>query len=232
MQKNKTNTFMTIWIIRNFDNSLKGKTFHAISFMLLIILVATIIISLWADKNLDWKEHMLFIPYRIKHQQEYHRLVTHGFIHADIPHLAFNMLTLYFMGEYLYAEWKMNYGNAGIAYFCVLYFFGIIAATLWPMIRHQDQANYRSLGASGAVSAVLFAVILWNPTLSLSLMFIPIPIPAYIFGPLYLLFEYYSMRKGNSGIAHDAHIGGAIFGILFVLMLDSQKGIQFVHLFH
>lgn len=200
--------------------------------MLLIILVATIIISLRADKNPAMKERMLFIPYRIKHQQEYHRFVTHAFIHADFPHLAFNMMTLYFMGEYLYSEWMNLYGNAGISYFCVLYFAGMIAATFFPMVKHQDQPSYRSLGASGAVSAVLFAVIIWNPTLSLSLMFIPIPIPAYVFGPLYLVFEYYSMKKGNTGIAHDAHIGGAIFGILFVLMLDVQKGMQFVHLFY
>lgn len=200
--------------------------------MLLIILVATIIVSLWVDRNPDIKERLLFIPYRVKHQQEYARLLTHGFIHADLPHLAFNMMTLYFMGEYLYKEWMQLYGNAGIAYFVVLYFFGMMVATLFPMMRHQDDPNYRSLGASGAVSAVLFAVILWNPTLSLSLMFIPIPIPAYLFGPLYLLFEYYSMKKGNTGIAHDAHIGGAIFGLLFVLMLDVQKGMQFVHLFY
>lgn len=200
--------------------------------MLLIILVGTIIISLWADKNLELKERMLFVPYRVKHQQEYDRLLTHGFIHADIPHLAFNMMTLYFMGEYLYSAWMELYGNAGVVYFCALYFLGMVAATLFPMIKHQDLPGYRSLGASGAVSAVLFAVILWNPTLSLSLMFIPIPIPAYLFGPLYLFFEYYSMKKGNTGIAHDAHIGGAIFGILFVLMLDAQKGLQFVHLFY
>ena len=199
--------------------------------MLLIILVATVIISLWADKNLELKERMLFIPYRIKHQNEYYRFISHAFIHADFPHLAFNMMTLYFMGEYLYLEWMNIFGNSGIIYFCVLYFTGMIAATFLPMLKHQDQSSYRSLGASGAVSAVLFAVIIWNPTLSLSLMFIPIPIPAYIFGPLYLLFEYYSLKKGNTGIAHDAHIGGAIFGILFVLMLDPSKGMQFVNLF-
>ena len=135
-------------------------------------------------------------------------------------------------GTNSFSKVMSQFGNAGIVYFCVLYFAGMIAATFLPMIKHQDQSNYRSLGASGAVSAVLFAVILWNPTLSLSLMFIPIPIPAYIFGPLYLLFEYFSLKKGNTGIAHDAHLGGAIFGILFVLMLDPQKGIQFVHLFH
>ena len=200
--------------------------------MLLIILIATIAISLWADKNVELKERMLFIPYRIKHQHEFHRFITHSFIHADFPHLAFNMMTLYFMGEYLYLEWMTQFGNAGIVYFCVLYFAGMIAATFFPMVKHQDQPGYQSLGASGAVSAVLFAVILWNPTLSLSLMFIPIPIPAYVFGPLYLFFEYYSLKKGNTGIAHDAHIGGAIFGILFVLMLDPQKGFQFVHLFY
>ncbi len=195
--------------------------------MLLIILVATVIISLWADKNLELKERMLFIPYRIKHQNEYHRFISHAFIHADFPHLAFNMMTLYFMGEYLYIEWMNLYGNAGIVYFCVLYFAGMIAATFLPMLKHQDQPNYRSLGASGAVSAVLFAVIIWNPTLSLSLMFIPIPIPAYIFGPLYLALEFWAFKRGKTNIAHDAHIGGAVFGVLYVLIINIDKGKEF-----
>ena len=186
--------------------------------MLLIILVATIIISLWADKNEAVKDRMLFIPYRIKHQQEYHRFITHAFIHADFPHLAFNMMTLYFMGEYLYLEWMNVYGNAGIIYFCVLYFVGMIAATFFPMVKHQDQPGYRSLGASGAVSAVLFAVILWNPTLSLSLMFIPIPIKAKYFVALYALFELYSgfRNSATDNIAHFAHLGGMLVAFLIL----------------
>lgn len=199
--------------------------------MLLIVIITTILLSLYANEHIYVKEKMLFIPYLVKHQQEYYRLISHGFIHADLPHLAFNMMTLYFMGEYLYNEWMGIYGNKGIIYFSALYFAGMIAATIFPMIKHQENPQYRSLGASGAVSAVLFAVILWNPQLSLNIMFIPIPIPAYIFGPIYLIFEYFSMKRGNTGIAHDAHIGGAIFGLLFVLIMQPEKGWQFVHLF-
>jgi membrane associated rhomboid family serine protease len=87
---------------------------------------------------------------------------------------------------------------------------------------------YRSLGASGAVSSVIFALILWKPNLPLGILFIPIPIPAYIFGPLYLLFEYFAMKRGNTGIANDGHISGALFGILFVLLLSPNKAYEFI----
>jgi membrane associated rhomboid family serine protease len=87
------------------------------------------------------------------------------------------------------------------------------------------------LGASGAVSAVIFAAILWDPSMSLGILFIPFPIPAYIFGPIYLAVEYFSMNRGGTGIAHDAHLGGAVFGILFVLLLNINKGKEFLDLF-
>ncbi len=90
---------------------------------------------------------------------------------------------------------------------------------------------YRSLGASGAVSAVVFATILWNPQLELMMVFIPIPIKAYVLGPIYLAIEYFSMKRGASRIAHDAHLGGALFGILFVLLIDANKGVEFLNIF-
>jgi membrane associated rhomboid family serine protease len=97
-------------------------------------------------------------------------------------------------------------------------------------LKHQDNPAYRSLGASGAVSAVIFAAILWDPSMLLVIMFLPFPIPAYIFGPIYLAIEYFSMKRGGTGIAHDAHLGGAIFGILFVLLLNFEKGKEFIDL--
>ena len=97
-------------------------------------------------------------------------------------------------------------------------------------MKHQDNPAYRSLGASGAVSAVIFAAILWDPSMLLGIMFLPFPIPAYIFGPIYLAIEYFSMKRGGTGIAHDAHLGGAIFGILFVLLLNFEKGKEFIDL--
>jgi membrane associated rhomboid family serine protease len=200
--------------------------------MILFFLILTVVISWQAFQNQALLSRLLLEPYAVKHRGEFYRLLSHMLVHADFTHLAFNMMTLYFIGSYLEQIWQLQFGlmNSRI-YLFLLYVVGGLCATLWPMIRNQDNPSYRSLGASGAVSAILFAFILWDPTQSLYLMFIPIPIPAYVFGPLYLAFEYYSMRKGKSGIAHDAHIGGAIFGVLFVLLIAPEKGMQFVHLF-
>jgi membrane associated rhomboid family serine protease len=200
--------------------------------MILFFLILTVVISWQAFQNQALLSRLLLEPYAVKHRGEFYRLLSHMLVHADFTHLAFNMMTLYFIGSYLEQIWQLQFGlmNSRI-YLFLLYVVGGLCATLWPMIRNQDNPSYRSLGASGAVSAILFAFILWDPTQSLYLMLIPIPIPAYVFGPLYLAFEYYSMRKGKSGIAHDAHIGGAIFGVLFVLLIAPEKGMQFVHLF-
>ena len=200
--------------------------------MILFFLILTVVISWQAFQNQALLSRLLLEPYAVKHRGEFYRLLSHMLVHADFTHLAFNMMTLYFIGSYLEQIWQLQFGlmNSRL-YLFLLYVVGGLCATLWPMIRNQDNPSYRSLGASGAVSAILFAFILWDPTQSLYLMFSPIPIPAYVFGPLYLAFEYYSMRKGKSGIAHDAHIGGAIFGVLFVLLIAPEKGMQFVHLF-
>jgi membrane associated rhomboid family serine protease len=170
-------------------------------------------------------EKLIYSPYRSKHYREYYRMLGHILIHADSTHLIFNMMSLYFLGSLLEKEFMFQYGDLnGEIHFLLLYILGGLFATFIPYIRNQDNSNYRSLGASGAVSAVIFAAIIWNPTMQLGLLFIPIPIPAYIFGPLYLAFEYWADRRGNTGIAHDAHIGGAIFGILYVLIINIDKG--------
>jgi membrane associated rhomboid family serine protease len=118
----------------------------------------------------------------------------------------------------------------GSVYFVSLYLLGGIAATVIPFFRHRREVQYRSLGASGAVSAVIFACILWTPDLPLYVFFIPIAIPAYIFGPIYLAIEFYAMKRGKSNIANDGHLSGALFGLLFVLTLAPHKGMDFLHL--
>jgi membrane associated rhomboid family serine protease len=140
------------------------------------------------------------------------------------------MFSLYFLGSVLESNLIDQYGFfSGEFHFFLIYFFGGIFATLIPYSRNQDNPSYRSLGASGAVSSVIFAAILWNPTMQLGLLFIPIPIPAYIFGPIYLAFEYFADRRGGSGIAHDAHLGGALFGIAYILFINLEKGQEFFH---
>jgi len=196
--------------------------------LVLIIIGITVLISFSVENKPDKKEKMLFVPNLIKHNGEYHRMISSVFIHSDLNHLVFNMISLYFLGNLFEQQMIQIYGvQLGSINFILLYLLGGIASEIYPFIRHQDDPYYRSLGASGAVSAVIFAAIFWNPTMDLYLFFIPVPIPAYIFGPIYLAFEYFAMKRGTTNIAHDAHIGGALFGILFVLLLNPNKGLEF-----
>ena len=186
--------------------------------LLIILLIVTIFVSLNAWKNDSLFERMLYSPYKTKHNKEYYRIFSHMFIHADTTHLAFNMFSLYFLGSVLESNLIDQYGFfSGEFHFFLIYFFGGIFATLIPYSRNQDNPSYRSLGASGAVSSVIFAAILWNPTMQLGLLFIPIQIPAYIFGFIYLLYSIYGMKAQNDNIGHTAHIGGALAGFAFTL---------------
>ena len=197
-----------------------------------IIIAITVLISFQANQNPDLKNRFLYIPYDVKRKNEYYRLLSHIFIHADISHLAFNMISLYFLGSTLEYYFIDYYGlQLGTAYLLILYFAGDIFASLTSFLKQQENSAYKSLGASGAVSAVIFAAILWDPSMKLGILFIPFPIPAYIFGPIYLAVEYFSMKRGGTGLAHDAHLGGAVFGILFVLLFNINKGKEFLDLF-
>ena len=196
---------------------------------LLVIIVVTALISLKGFNDPQFKYKLMYIPSRVHHERELYRTFTHLFIHADMTHLIFNMLSLYFLGEALQIAFILEYGSiAGQIYFVALYFLGGLFATLIPFIRHKDNSSYLSLGASGAVSAVIFATILWLPGMDLFLLFIPIPIPAWLFGLLYLAFEFWADKRGQGNIAHDAHIGGALFGIFFILVLNFEKGRNFI----
>ncbi len=215
--------------------------------VLIIIIAITSLISISAFNNRDLMYRYMFIPARIQETGEKYRFFTHMFIHADYMHLIFNMISLYFLGNVmLNAEggsyldssggvltisdgWIQQYGFwEGQALFLVLYFAGGLFATLIPYSRNKNNPSYMSLGASGAVSAVIFASIIWNPTLKIYLFFIPVGIPAFIFGPLYIAYEIYMDKRGNTGVAHDAHLGGAIFGILFVLFTNIEAGKRFL----
>jgi membrane associated rhomboid family serine protease len=198
--------------------------------VLLVVIVITVLVSLRAFNNSELTNKLLYSPYACKHEGAYFRMIGHLFIHADFMHLSFNMMSLYFLGTILEQELMYSYGEVrGEAHFLVIYILGGLFATLIPYIRHQDNPSYRALGASGAVSAVIFAAIIWNPQMELMILFLPIPIPAYIFGPLYIAFEYWADRRGGTGIAHDAHIGGAIFGVLYVLIINIDKGKEFLN---
>lgn len=197
--------------------------------ILTIILIVTIGISLSLMNNEEVKNKWMFIPYLCSTQKEVYRIFSHLFIHADLQHLAFNMISLYFLGEILEVELMQQFGILnGEIYFLFLYFGGGFFATLIPYVRNHANYSYRSLGASGAVSSVVFAFIIWNPFADLVVMIIPMK--AWIFGILYLAFEIWNDKRGGTGVAHDAHIGGAIFGVFFILIINIEKGKELLNL--
>ncbi|MCH2225723.1 MAG: rhomboid family intramembrane serine protease, partial [Crocinitomicaceae bacterium] len=186
------------------------------------LILLTGLTSLNAFNNRSFLERMMFVPYVCRRDRAYERFITHMLIHADWGHLLFNMMSLYFLGDVLLSEnfivqnsevtplgLQAEYGTlVGQVHFLLIYVLGGLFATIIPYARNKDNPGYRSLGASGGVSAIIFASIMWNPWLELYVMFIPIGIPAYIFGPLYLAYEFYMDKRGGSNTAHDAHIGG------------------------
>lgn len=140
------------------------------------------------------------------------RLATSGFLHVDITHLLFNMLTLYF-----FADVVIN--GFGPVKFIGIYFVSLVAGSLLALFFHKNEPYYSAVGASGAVTGILYAAILLHPTMSLYLMFIPIPIPAYVVGIGYLLYSIYGMKNRVGNIGHTAHFGGAIGGYISTLLL-------------
>lgn len=139
------------------------------------------------------------------------RMLSSGFLHVDIPHLAFNMLTLYFFAPVVY-------GNLGNFSFLVIYLGSLIFGSLLTMIFHKNDYSYRAVGASGAVTGILYSAIILYPEMGIYFFFIPIPIPAYLFGIGYLLYSIYGMKAKNDNIGHTAHFGGAIGGYVLTLV--------------
>jgi membrane associated rhomboid family serine protease len=190
----------------------------------LIIVIVTALVSIGGMTNQKIIDDLIFYPPSIKRGQVY-RFITHGFIHADAFHLIFNMLALYSFGEALekyYLSSPFTFGSSGKLVYILLYFTGLIVASLPDYIRHRDHYHYRSLGASGAVSAVIFSTILFNPTSGIGFAFIPgITIPGYIFGILYLVISTVLARRGQDNIGHSAHITGAIYGLVFTYIATT-----------
>ena len=182
----------------------------------LIILVLTCVISFTAFSNEKITNDLIFYPTAVTNHNQWYRFITCGFIHADIMHLAFNMYTFYMFGGMVEQAFLEIFGESGKILYTVLYITALAACLLPTYFQHKNNYYYRSLGASGAVSAVIFIGILLNPTMKLQIFPIPIGIPAFIFGPLYLLISAYLAKKGQGNINHSAHIWGAVYGVLFM----------------
>jgi membrane associated rhomboid family serine protease len=183
----------------------------------LIIIAITGIVSFMAFKNSRLMNDLILWPPAITRQREYHRLVTYGLVHADFGHLLFNMLTLYFFGQSMEGFFAARLGSFGFALF---YIGGLVISILPTYVKNRSNPNYRSLGASGAVSAVLFSYILLAPWSRIIVLVIPMP--AIVYAVLYTGYSIYMDRRGQGNINHSAHLWGAAYGVIFTLLVDPR----------
>lgn len=192
------------------------------------IICITVIISFICFNNRQLFEKLALNPYQIMHRHEWYRIITHGFVHADETHLFVNMFTYWSFGTYI--ETIFEEAGWGTINYVLLYFGAMIIASLPDLIRYRNAAWYRSIGASGAVSAILFTSIFLSPWDKI-LLFAVIPIPGILFGVVYLIYCQYMARKGGDNINHNAHFYGALFGFVFPIFMNPHLWDNFIHQF-
>jgi membrane associated rhomboid family serine protease len=188
----------------------------------IIIIIVTVIVSLFAFRSPKVMDDLIFYPTAITEKNQYYRFITYGFIHADLSHLFFNMYAFYLFGGACENSFINIFGNYGKTFYVLMYFLALIACVIPDFNKHKTNAAYKSLGASGAVSAVVFAYILFQPLQGIGLLFIPVFIPGFLFGIIFLVVSYFLGKKGGSRVNHSAHIWGAIFGVIFLIVFSEM----------
>ena len=180
-----------------------------VTIILIVITVAVSLLCFYGRLDIN---ALKFNAYGVWHRKQWYRMLSYGLVHSGWGHLFFNMLTLYFFGTVVERYFQAAYGDApGIILYVVLYVSAIAVSTIGDLIKYRDDINYNAVGASGAVSAVLFASILFEPKMGIYIYLIPIPVPGYIFAPLYLLYCWYMAKRNMDNIGHTAHFwGGAV----------------------
>ena len=182
----------------------------------ILLIVLNVVFSLVGFSNQQMVEKTIMWPYYVKREKQWYRFISSGFLHADGVHLFFNMFTLFFFGRNV--EWIFGQGLGGNAAFLGLYIGGLIVSDLPSFFKHKDHYEYRSLGASGAVSAVVFAAIIFDPWSSIYL-YGALKISAALYAVLFIIYCVYMGKRGGDNINHDAHLWGALFGLAFTLLL-------------
>jgi membrane associated rhomboid family serine protease len=181
----------------------------------LLIFAATIVVSLVAFRVPRLVERYVFRPYWFLRRRQYETLVTNGFLHGNLGHLLFNMITYWFFAFPL----ERRIGSAA---FAALYLIGLLLSNVGTWRKHRDEPEYATLGASGAIMAVLFAYIVYYPEHRIFIFPIPLPIPAPLFAVLFAAYSWYSARQAHGRINHDAHLDGALVGLVFVALTDRE----------
>jgi membrane associated rhomboid family serine protease len=184
-----------------------------------LLTLVTVGLSILAFQNRELLNKLILYPYIMARQQnQWYRIITHAFIHADWMHLIFNMIALWSFGAFVFGALS-DKASSPTLHFYVMYFGAILFSSISDVAKQKNNQHYASLGASGAVSAVIFFSILLNPWTLIYVFFIPCP--GIIFGVLYLVYSNYMSKRGGDIINHDAHFYGAIFGILYPLFVDT-----------
>lgn len=183
-----------------------------------ILIAVTVLISWASFNNANLLRSLMMNPYLIITRNQYYRFLTSGFIHRDMTHLFFNMFSFYFFGTLTERDFHYIFGDLSTLYFILLYCLSIIVSDLPTFFKQRHNPSYNSLGASGGVSAIIFVSILLRP-LNKIYLFMAIGIPGFILGILYIGYSWYQGKQSNDSINHDAHLYGALFGLLFCIVL-------------
>lgn len=199
----------------------------------LVLIALTAGISMYAWSNRQLMDRWILSPYLVQHKQQWYRFLTSGFLHADLTHLLFNLFAFYSFSPIVLREYTERFGlGGGIGCFLLLYLGGIIVSDIPTYLRHRHDPGYRSLGASGGVSSVVFASVLFFPVApagaGIYIFPLPVPIQPFVFGLLYLAYSYYMSRRNADNINHDAHFYGALYGVVLSLALAPASAITFV----
>jgi membrane associated rhomboid family serine protease len=193
-----------------------------------IIILITAAVSIPAFGNAELFSNLRFNPYIIKETKQWYRFFTYGLLHADWVHLGVNMFVLFTFGNIAEPAMTYYFGPKGNLYFVMLYVGGIVLSVIPPFEKHKHDSWYNAVGASGAVSSVVFSSIIFQPSMRMSLLLLPIPIPAVVFGILYLVYSAYMSKRASDNIGHDAHFWGALFGAAFTILIKPELALSFI----
>ncbi len=189
--------------------------------ILIIIIVTTGVVSFVTWQRSEWFKKLLFKPYDVYNYKQYYRLISYAFLHAGWMHLFINMLVLYSFGRLVMYFFIVHqaFSEFSVGHFLLLYFGSIVFSSLFSLAKYRNDPNYSAVGASGAVSAVVFTSIFfvpWQPVY----FFAVLPIPGIVFGAIYLVYSYYMSKRNKDNVGHDAHFWGAVFGFAYPMLVS------------
>lgn len=184
----------------------------------IILIGITVTISFYSFNKHELLQRLMLNPYLVKTQGQYFRFITSGFIHKDHSHLLWNMFSFYFFGTAVEYYFNSLFGKSGVYYYVILYLSAIVISDIPTYLKQKNNSNYNALGASGGIGAVIFVFILLQPLQSICLYF-ALCMPGFVFGAGYMAYTYYQGRKSNDNISHDAHLYGALYGLLFCVAI-------------